>query len=195
MEIIVHRVNTVAELQDTPVEYGVEVDLRDSGKRLILNHDPFDDGVDFEQYLEHYQHGILILNIKSERIEYRVLELLKDRGVDKYFFLDSSFPMIHLLTQSVEPRIALRFSEYEGLDTILAMRGRVQWVWVDCFTRLPVNPENYKILKASGFKLCLVSPELLGREGDVERYRRYLEAEAIHFDAVCTKSYNARNWS
>lgn len=194
MEVIVHRVNSIEELEKTQVEYGVEIDLRDYGKRLILSHDPFSDGVDFEDYLRHYNHGTLLLNIKSERIEYRILELLNNYGVEKYIFLDSSFPMIHLLTQSGEKNIAVRFSEFEGLDTVLAMKDMVRWVWVDCFTRLPVNSGNYEIIKSAGLKLCLVSPELQGRGEDIERYREYLDAEGIELNAVCTKSYNVKKW-
>ena len=41
MEYIAHRINTVEELKKTPKECGVELDLRDFGDRLILQHDPF----------------------------------------------------------------------------------------------------------------------------------------------------------
>lgn len=194
MHFIAHRVNTVEELRDLPREFGAEVDLRDRGERLILQHDPFRDGQDFEQYLASYRHGTLILNIKSERIEPRVRDLVRQAGITDYFFLDSSFPMIHLLSRDGERKIALRYSEFEGLDTIIAMRGRVDWVWVDCFTRLPVTGETYRILKDAGFRLCLVSPELQGRDGDIEIYRSALAAEQIVFDAICTKRYNIERW-
>lgn len=98
MKFIAHRINTVEELKKIPTEYGVELDLRDRGERLILQHDPFKDGEDFEEYLKHYHHGLMILeNIKSERIEHRVLELVHKYNVREYFLLDSSFPMIFLL--------------------------------------------------------------------------------------------------
>ena len=77
MEYIAHRINTIEELKQIPSEYGVELDLRDYGRRLILQHDPFKDGEDFEEYLKHYNHGTMILNIKSERIEFKVLDLIK----------------------------------------------------------------------------------------------------------------------
>ena len=195
MNFIAHRINTIEELRVLPPEFGVELDLRDRGDRLILQHDPFTDGQDFEPYLEQYRHGTMILNIKSERIELKVQELLQKAGLTDYFFLDSSFPMIHLLASRGERRTAVRFSEYEGLDTILAMQGRVEWVWVDCFTRLPINRENYEILKRAGFRLCLVSPELQGRDQDIEKYKQYLAAEGIVFDAICTKSYNIKRWA
>jgi hypothetical protein len=72
MLYIQHRVNAIEQLRVTPTEYGVELDLRDRGDRLILQHDPFKDGEDFAEYLQHYRHSLMILNIKSERIEHRV---------------------------------------------------------------------------------------------------------------------------
>ena len=195
MEYIAHRINTIEELKQIPKEYGVELDLRDYGERLILQHDPFKDGEDFEEYLKHYNHGTMILNIKSERIEHKVLELIQKYNIKKYFFLDSSFPMIYLLSKSGEKNIALRFSEFEGIDTILNMKGKVEWIWVDCFTNLPITAENYKLLKEHGFKFCLVSPELQGQNEKLEYYKKYLQDEGIFFDAICTKVYNIDKWN
>lgn len=195
MEFIAHRINTVKELNEVPKSFGVELDLRDSGDRLILQHDPFSSGEDFEEYLSCYQHGTMILNIKSERIESKVLELLTKYSIKEYFFLDSSFPMINLLSQQGETKSALRFSEFEGLDTIFNMKGRCDWIWVDCFTRLPITKKIEEELKSMGFKLCLVSPELQGREKDILEYKSYLESENIMFDAICTKKHNVDLWS
>lgn len=194
MLFIAHRINTIEELIKLPHHVGVELDLRDIGDDLVLVHEPFSTGQKFEDYLKHYRHGLMILNIKSERIELRVLELLKKYNIQKYFFLDSSFPMIFLLSKQGEHKIAMRFSEFEGLDSIFAMHGKVEWVWVDCFTQLPINKQNYALLKRLGYKLCLVSPELQGRDQDIEAYRDYLMREGIVFDAICTKSYNINRW-
>ena len=195
MEYIAHRINTIEELKKIPKEYGVELDLRDFGDRLILQHDPFKDGEDFEEYLKNYNHGTMILNIKSERIEHKVLELIQKYNIKKYFFLDSSFPMIYLLSKTGEKNIALRFSEFEGIDTILSMTGKVEWIWVDCFSKLPINYEIYKLLKNNGFKFCLVSPELQGQNEKLEFYKQYLQDESIVFDSICTKVYNIDKWN
>ncbi len=195
MEYIAHRVNTIEELKQIPNEYGVELDLRDFADRLVLQHDPFKDGEDFEEYLKHYNHGTMILNIKSERIEHKVLELIQKYNIKKYFFLDSSFPMIYLLSKTGEKNIALRFSEFEGIDTILSMTGKVEWIWVDCFSKLPINYEIYKLLKNNGFKFCLVSPELQGQNEKLASYKQYLQNEGIVFDAICTKIYNIEKWN
>ena len=193
MEYIAHRINTIEELQNLPNEYGVELDLRDGlDGRIYIQHEPFIAGEDFEEYLKHYHHGTMILNIKSERIEFKVLKLLKEYGIEKYFFLDSSFPMIKLLSDQGEYNIALRFSELEGLDTIEAMQGRARWIWVDCFTKMPLTAEIADKLHDWGYKLCIVSPEL-ERQGDrLEEYRDYLRGMKI--DAICTKEDNVDRW-
>jgi len=95
--------------------------------------------------------------------------------------------MIYLLSKNGEKNIALRFSEFEGLDTILNMKNKVKWVWVDCFTKLPINQESYNTLKENGFKLCLVSPELQGQNEKIKEYNEYINGSNIIFDAVCTK--------
>lgn len=195
MEYIAHRINTAEELIKLPFAYGVELDLRDNLEgNVYIAHNPFEQGEDFEQYLKQYHHKTMILNIKSERIELKVMELLKQYCVRDFFFLDSSFPMIYQLVSMNEQRIALRYSEFEGMDTIRNMRGRVQWIWVDCFTKLPITHQSFRELKDMGYKLCLVSPELQGREKDIEVYGKYLKNEGITMDAICTKAHNIERW-
>lgn len=195
MEFIAHRINTIKELKQLPFEYGVELDLRDDlNGRIYIQHNPFEGGEDFEGYLKEYHHGTMILNIKSERIEHKVLEMIANYDVKSYFFLDSSFPMIKLLSDIGEHNIALRFSEIEGLDTIRNMAGKATWVWVDCFTRLPINKESYVELKEMGYKLCMVSPELEGQPEKLEEYKQFLKQNDILMDAVCTKTYNFDKW-
>lgn len=195
MKFIVHRVNTLAELKKIPEEYGVELDLRDDlTGRIYIQHNPFEAGEDFEEYLRNYHHGTMIVNIKSERIEIKAMDLLKQYGIDNYFFLDSSFPMIKLLSDQNNTRIALRYSEYEGMDTIRNMAGKVDWIWVDCFTRMPLTNEIYREMKELGYQLCFVSPELQGQEEKIEKYKRQIRDEGIQFDAVCAKIYNIEDW-
>lgn len=176
MEYIAHRVNTVEELRKLPAEYGVELDLRDDlNGRIYISHNPFEAGEDFEDYCKEYHHGTMILNIKSERIEHKVLAYMEQYHIEKYFFLDSSFPMIKLLTDMGVKQVALRFSELEGLDTIRNMAGKAEWVWVDCFTKVPIDQESFQELKSLGYKLCFVSPELEAQEEKLPLYKQYLK--------------------
>lgn len=194
MLYISHRINTLSELLVTPSHYGVEIDLRDYQDDIILTHDPFEPGEYFTNFLEHYHHAFLILNIKSERIEHRVLKLLQTYQIINYFFLDSSFPMIYQLTQQGERRIALRYSEYEGLENILLMSNKIEWVWVDCFTSFPLTTVKYQLLKNQGLKICIVSPELQQQPGKLIEYAQYMHTHNIIPDMICTKYYNIPTW-
>lgn len=183
---LVHRVNTLQQLQQVPPYHGTELDLRDRADRLILQHDPFKDGEDFSAYLPHYRHGTMVLNVKSEGVELRVLEELRQAGtVRDYFFLDCSFPMLQRLLRMGETRVAVRFSEHEPLAQALALAGKAQWVWVDCFTRLPLDQDAYAALSPH-FKICIVSPELQGHPLDrIDEFARQLKDRPVQ--AICTK--------
>ena len=194
-EYIAHRINTIEELKLLCPEYGVEIDLRDGlDGRIYLQHDPFIPGDDFEEYLQNYEHGTMILNIKSERVELKALELIKKYNIQKYFFLDSSFPMIKLLTDKGERNIAIRFSELEGLENLRLMQGRCDWVWADCFTKFPLTEESYKTIKELGYKICFVSHELEGQAEKIAEYRKLTEIKNISLDAICTKFNNICKW-
>ena len=69
--------HNVTYLRKIPKNYGVEIDVRDYKEKLILNHDPFKNGENLENFLKAYKHGTLIINVKSEFIENRVIQLLK----------------------------------------------------------------------------------------------------------------------
>jgi dTDP-glucose pyrophosphorylase len=190
-----HRINTIIELLSIPKIYGIEIDLRDDiDGNIHISHDPFKQGEKFDEFLKYYHHRFIIVNIKSERIEYKVLEILKKYNIKKYFLLDSSFPMIFKLSNEGEKNIALRFSEYEGLDTILNMKEKIDWIWIDCFTKNPLNKTAYNIIKDAGFKICFVSPELQNQPEKIKEYKNYFEKENIHLDMICTKSYNIEKW-
>ena len=189
MHRILHRINTKDTLLKTPKEFGVEVDIRTRGNQLIMHHDPFQDGEDFEDWLAVYQHGILILNVKEEGLEGRLIELMDKYNINDYFFLDQSFPFLIKTADSGESRCAARVSEYESIDTVLSLADKIDWVWVDCFTHFPLNRATASQLKDAGLKLCLVSPELQGRmeKSEVINMRELLKQENIQVNAVCTK--------
>lgn len=189
MEIIAHRRNTLAELAATPTAYGVEVDIRSCGPDLIIHHDPFVDGERFDGWIEAYRHGTLILNVKEEGLEARLIALMQAHGIERYFFLDQSFPFLIRTARTGERRCAVRVSEYEAADAALTLAGQIEWVWVDCFTRFPLDRAAADALHGAGFKLCLVSPELQGRDAETEipTLRGHLNDFGIVAEAVCTK--------
>ena len=88
-----------------------------------------------------------------------------------------------------ESRCAVRVSEYESLATALSLSGKIEWVWLDCFTHFPINHDEFAQLKSAGFKTCLVSPELQVRDSDVaiSDMHNLLCVNNIVVDAICTK--------
>ncbi|MCX8956441.1 phosphatidylinositol-specific phospholipase C/glycerophosphodiester phosphodiesterase family protein [Erwinia psidii] len=189
MNLIAHRRNTISELISTDRKYGVEVDIRSHGQQMIIGHDPFASGALFDEWIDAYQHGTLILNVKEEGLEARLIALMAEKGIDDYFFLDQSFPFLVKWSNLGESRCAVRVSEFESVETALTLAGKVNWVWVDCFTQFPLSEEDARRLKDAGFKLCIVSPELQGRDAGVEipAMAALMKARNIHYDAVCTK--------
>lgn len=189
MRLISHRRNSLSELLSTDVKYGVEVDIRSEGGQLITHHDPCVSGESFEDWINAYRHGTLILNVKEEGLEQRLITLMQSKGVTDFFFLDQSFPFLVKWSKAGEHRCAVRVSEFESIETALTLAGAVDWVWVDCFTRFPLSEKDAWRLKDAGFKLCLVSPELQGRDANVEilKLASLLKERGILADAVCTK--------
>lgn len=189
MEIIAHRRNLSSELAATPKEYGVEVDIRSFGPDLVIHHDPYVKGTLFEEWIDLYRHGTLILNVKEEGLEERLLKLMQQRGIDRFFFLDQSFPFLIRTARTGERRCAVRVSEFEAIETAIAVAPMIDWVWVDCFTKFPLSVADTRRLKEHGLKLCLVSPELQGRppEASVGAMRQEIKGFEEAFDAVCTK--------
>ena len=189
MKLISHRRNTVSQLLATDTKYGVEVDIRSEGARLIIHHDPFVAGESFDEWINAYRHGTLILNVKEEGLEARLISLMQSKGIDDYFFLDQSFPFLVKWSSAGEHRCAVRISEFESIATALMLAGKVDWVWVDCFTHFPLCEKDAKRLKGAGFKICLVSPELQGRDAEIEipQMASLLKEQNIVPDAICTK--------
>ena len=187
---ILHQVNKKKELLNTQKTYGVEVDIRSYGERLIIHHDPFTEGEDFLDWITAYNHEALILNVKEEGLEERLISILREKKIENYFFLDQSFPFLMKTINSGESRVAIRVSEFESIETAMNLKGKVDWLWIDCFTKFPIKKVESDVLRnKGGFKLCFVSPELQGRvnKNGIITFRKEIESEGIYGDAVCTK--------
>ena len=183
--LIKHRINTSEELKRVPFEYGIELDLRADGERLILHHDPFKKGEDFEEYLKYYNHRFIILNTKCEGMEQRLIDLMSKHNIKDYFFLDLSIPFLIRTSKAGCKKIAIRFSEFEPIEFVEKFIGLTEWVWVDCFTKNILTNESYSYLKQY-FKICIVSPELQGHPIEwINNFKN--DYHDFEIDAVCTK--------
>ena len=188
MEIIAHRINTINQLKNLNTNLGVEVDIRSNDKNLIISHNPFSDYINFEEWLSFYKHGTLILNVKENGLEKELIKTMQNFKKDNFFILDQSFPYLVNTIKKGEKRCAVRLSEYESINTVLSLKNKLNWVWIDFFTKFPLDFETYKILKKHNFKLCIVSPELQGHTNSkCLDLKKYIKSNKMYFDAVCTK--------
>ena len=192
MEFIIHRVNQIKHLKNIPREYGCEIDIRTDGSKLILNHDPFKKGDNFIDYLNEYRNGTLVLNIKESGIEDLVLEEVRKRNIDSYFLLDVEFPYFYSATEKGEKNIAVRFSEKEPIENIFLFQNKVDWVWIDTITKIPLTKNNISILK--GFKSCLVCPSRWGRRNEIFEMKEELKKMNFKFDLIMTSIEVIGEW-
>ncbi len=185
LRIYKHRVNDVAALGALDADWGIEFDLRSDGDRVIVTHDPFTDGPTIEEFFPRIGRRPCIFNVKCEGVEERVSRLAAESGIDDYFFLDCSVPAAMKLARAGERRLAVRYSEVEPVEAVLAWRGKASWVWVDCFTQFPTAAGPWRELEAH-FRICLVSPELQGHDAATHA-RLKGSLTGLRYDAACTK--------
>jgi hypothetical protein len=188
MKIFHHRQNTALQLRGVPSVDGVEIDLRSSNGEIILQHDPFLQGEVLSDWLDSWDGQEIILNIKEEGIEDRVLDLMDRKRISHYFFLDQSFPFMMKLLKNKNTNTAARVSDLESVETALAINTK--WVWVDCFNGnwdflLHAVPK----LQSAKKKICLVSPELVRNQSEIEldNLQALLKMNNFGIDGVCTK--------
>ena len=190
MLYIKHRQNSLSDLSLLPTCYGAEIDIRSHGEKLILQHDPYIiDTQCFDTWISEYRQDTLILNVKEEGLEERLINEMISRNITNYFFLDQSIPFLIKWASVCNKCCAARVSEYESIQTVINLANKISWVWIDCFNHFPIDRNDSIKLKNLGLKICLVSPELHGKDAHTEipTLAHHIQSQKIEADAVCTK--------
>jgi len=191
MLVIKHRVNTIDDLKQTEQNFGVEIDIRTSGRDLIVHHDPFESGVKLTEWLKHFQHKLLILNVKEDGLEYFIYDSIRKLNIVNFFFLDQSFPSLYKFSKNFPEFCAARVSDIETIETALNLKAG--WIWFDSHTGnwdyLSTISHKYLDIPA---KKCLVSPELqrTNYENELINLKNSIDTLSFKFEAVCTKLPN-----
>lgn len=183
MIVIKHSVNSIEQLKSTPTDFGVHAEIRSYNNRIIINRDAFLDGDSLEDYIKSFKHSFLVLDVKTEGIENKSIEIVEKAGIKDYIFVNVPSSSIKKFIGRDFTKFAVRFSDMEPIESLKFWEGRAQWVWVDIFRDFPLNEENSAILKKN-FKVCTISPEIIGIRAGLERYRGKMMTFKI--DAVCT---------
>ena len=187
MIVVRHRRNTAAMLAETDPADGAEVDVRWRDGRLVLAHDPGEDGEGFEAWLSGWHHRLLVANTKEEGIVGRVLELLDRHGVEG-FVLGPDPGEALPYWRAGDRRIAVRVSEIHPPAMAIGLAGYADWAWVDSFEDLSIDAVAHRALRDAGLRTCLVSPELYGRSTSIADFRT---RAGDRWDAVCARDVAA----
>lgn len=187
MIIVKHRVNTIKDLKKTDKNFGIEIDLRSNQSDIYLHHDPFKKGELFNKWAKSFKHKILVLNVKEEGLEYKILQILKRNKIKKFFFHDQTFSS--LLKNMRKTHVSIRYSEYESLQKTNYLFKKIKWIWIDNFNKIKLEKKFYRELKKNNVKICLVSPELvkIKRMREIKKVISFLKKNNFKIDAVCTK--------
>jgi len=188
MLIIKHRINTSNKLKKVSKKFGVRDDLRSNNNEIYLQHDPFKKGELLKTWIKSYNHKLIVLNVKEEGLENRILIILKKYKIKKYFFHDQTFSS--LLKNRHKTKVSLRFSEYEDIKNKNRLFKKIKWLWIDNFTKFKLERKFYLFLKKNKVKICLVSPELVKKKRvkEIKMITEYLKKNRYFIDAVCTKN-------
>ena len=188
MLIIKHRINTSNQLKIVSKDFGVEIDLRSYKNEIYLHHDPFKKGELFTTWIKSYNHKLIVLNVKEEGLENKILKILKKNKIKNYFFHDQTFSS--LLKSKNKINVSLRYSEYEGLKKTNELFDKIKWLWIDNFNEIKLKKKFYLFLKKKKVKICIVSPELVNKNrlNEIKKLFLYFKRNNFFIDAVCTKN-------
>jgi hypothetical protein len=145
--------------------FGAEFDIRDFCKRLVVSHNLANvNSPSLEHVFKLYKHFNmdfpLALNIKADGLEVQLNQLLHKYKIHNYFVFDLSVPS-SLLYLKRKIRFFTRQSEYE--NNPLFYSGATG-IWMDEFESHWVNKKKIIEHLKNGKEVCIVSPELHGRE-------------------------------
>lgn len=160
--------NTVTALERSLDHgFGFESDIRDYSGRLVISHDPAGQAAEtaemvFELLQKYKDRYCFAINIKSDGVGKMLAEGLEKHHLDNYFCFDMSVPqMIEYANSGI--RFFTRKSEYEpGIPVLF---DQAAGVWIDAFEDESwITKELLEEYLSQGKEVCLVSPELHGRE-------------------------------
>jgi hypothetical protein len=145
------------------LSYGTETDVRDFAQRLVISHDPPANAslllTDVLALLGSRALS-LALNVKADGLAGSIREALDVAENETAFVFDMAVPDMRSYFSAGVP-VFTRMSEFEREPVWL---DRSTGVWLDAFEHLWYDREMLVGLLDLGKRVCVVSPELHGRE-------------------------------
>jgi hypothetical protein len=175
MQILSHRGQWSRQIEKNSSEafvrsftnrFGTETDVRDHHGALVISHDfPVGQPMELEHFLEIYTKiGLelpLALNIKSDGLQKLLTSILEKFKVMQHCFVfDMSVPdMLGWLKTSIPV-----FTRHSDIEPEPVLYDQVQGVWLDGFYSTWWNADTIRRHLDRGKRVCVVSPELHGRD-------------------------------
>lgn len=169
--------------------FGIEIDVRDYGGSLVISHDlPTKYNLKLSILLDFYStcnnQPTLAFNIKSNGLQNKLKDQLENFKINNYFIFDASVPdAIEFINLGMNTYT--RQSEYEMIPSFYDL---ADGVWLDEFNSNWINDDILKFHHKKGKKICIVSPELHGRDHNLnwEKFRKILIENPDIKVALCT---------
>ena len=143
--------------------FGTETDVRDVAGKLVISHDmPKGEEISLEDMLDILAGRDLpmAMNIKADGLAIALNNAMRDRGLTRWFTFDMSVPETVVQLRLGLP-VFTRASEFENPPPLY---DRAIGVWVDDFGAEWMTPAAIRAFLADGKRVCIVSPELHGRD-------------------------------
>jgi hypothetical protein len=173
--------------------FGIEFDVRDRHKTVVVSHDPpSDDALKFRDLLKHWKtqdmldsSAHLAINVKSDGLVSDFVEMQQELGDTNYYFFDMSFPQQRAFIQGGLP-IAERVSEFEAPNALSLEAGGISRLWLDAFESDWWLESSQASNISPRSRITIVSPELHGRDPRVV-WQWFAGAVREGFDvSICT---------
>lgn len=145
--------------------FGTETDIRDYCGHLVISHDiPNEKSITVERFFQIYKsYHIdlpLALNIKADGLQVLLLDLLKKYAINSYFVFDMAVPDGILYVRH-RMNVFTRQSEYEEQPSFYK---DAEGIWLDEFHKHWIDSRVLQQHISAGKKVCIVSPDLHGRD-------------------------------
>ena len=178
MRIIAHRgywldaaeKNTEAAfLRSIEHGFGIETDIRDRNGELIVCHDvplPHEAYLSFDEFLHLYskqadKNAVLGINVKSDGLQHLLQAAIAKHQLSSYFVFDMSFPTLYFNYRNGPLKFFTSINEFNRTP---ALFDECTGIWADAYTGLWYDMSLLRGFLDKGKQVCIVSPELHGRE-------------------------------
>ena len=185
---VIHRVNEIEKLKSLAKNNGVEIDIRSYNSKIILNHEPLINGIEFEEYVKNFDHALLICNVKESGLDGYIIDILDKYDITNYFLLDIDMPTVYKFINNKFSKFALRVSRLEPIESINYFENFADWIWFDTISDFDISNHEIGFLKQTKLKICLTDRSIISTSFQIKKnWLNFFEDNNIPIEAICTK--------